>query len=191
MAVTLYKGMMKLKNRNLFIGLLILIGISGVFMLNLVFNKSSNNAEAEMSSIEEFNHNIIFNNSDELFNTVEDADTNTTILLELSNTIRYINIILQDMPKANSVNEYYDINKEAISNIYGLNTVEKFTDFYNLIEPLQILKKYEIVSGSIKNTASKYNITIKLQGEEEVSIPILINIKDASNHVGSSHWNKR
>ena len=180
-----------MKNKNLFIGLLILIGISGVFMLNLVFNKSSNNAEAEMSSIEELNHNIIFNNSDELFNIIEDADTNTTILLELSNTIRYINIILQDMPKANSVNEYYDINKEAISNIYGLNTVEEFTDFYNLIEPLQILKKYEIVSGSIKNTASKYNITIKLQGEEEVSIPILINIKDASNHVDSSLWNKR
>jgi hypothetical protein len=167
----------------------------GIVELYFMFGAAKEHYQKKASNKEYINintlKNIPFTNMEDTFDYIKDRNNCLTVISALATDIRYINIILEDVPKSKSIDEYYIANKGAISDIYGLTSLEEFKNFYDTIAPLQVLNKYEMSVETINNSSDKYNFELKLEGNEDVTIPVVINVKDLKNMKSSSFWNKR
>lgn len=130
------------------------------------------------------------NNLDYMYEIIQDDLICTTISYELTESIRYINIILEDVPKAKNIKEYYNVNKIAINDIFSFSSEKDFEEFYNKIKSVSRLRSYEIVEGTINNILNKYFFKLKLIGVEDVEISMQIYIQDKEKYKAKCYWNR-
>ncbi|UYZ38939.1 hypothetical protein OD350_29060 (plasmid) [Clostridium beijerinckii] len=177
--------------KKLIVAFIVLIGLMDIYFL---FGVTKENVQRKIISNNDISNslkNIPFTNMNDMFNSIKDNKTCSTLVVALMNDTKYINIILEDVPKAKNTSEYYMANKNTISELYGITSSEEFENFYDELKPLEILNMYEVNIDTINNTSDKYDFEIKLKGNEDVVIPVIINVKDSKNMKSSSFWNKR
>lgn len=168
-----------IKNTIIFILMIVL----EVYFSYRVFT-NSNNEKVQSSPVVD---TIKINNMDYIYDNINEDQHCTTLLSEVSETMRYINIILEDVPKAKDIEEYYNANEGAITNIYSFTSEKEFEKFYKAIKPIKKLSEYEL--NNISNLSYKYQFDLKLIGEEEVIIPIELYINDENKYKATSYWN--
>lgn len=183
---------MSSNQRKLIIFSIVFIGIVDLYFM---FGSAKEHYQKKASNKEYISINTLknmpFTNMEDTFDYIKDRNNCLTVISAIATDIRYINIILEDVPKAKNIDEYYTANKGAISDIYGLTSSEEFNNFYDIIVPLQVLNKYEVNAETINNLSDKYNFELKLEGNVDVTIPVIINVKDPKNMKSTSFWNKR
>lgn len=182
------------EKKVLLILLLLVVGLITIFMSYiLIINncKVEEIRKLEGTNIElSLNKGIKVTNLNDVYNSISDYHNCGIIIKELTNSIKYFNIILEDVPKADTVNQYYRVNNYTISELYALTSEEEFNKFYTKIAPLQELKGFEILTNTIQNTAYEYSLEVKLIGNEEIIIPVIISINDVEKMESTSYWNK-
>lgn len=184
---------MSIDKKKVIIIVLIIISLIDIYFLT---SSAKNKLETVRDSKQEYQDKrlkgfVTLDNMDDIFYVVKDRYSSLSIISALRNDTRYINFILEDILKAESIDEYYISNEEAIKNIFGFTSIDDFKEFYNAIEPLQKLNSYEVIKTSIRASSDKYVFDLKLKGNEEVIIPITVNIKDSKNLKTMSFWNMR
>lgn len=167
-----------MKRNTSFMIILFITAVIGVYMCHIYLSKSKTSNENIV-----IKNTILSSNLEELINNIDKEEDATTVLTLLTDTLKYINIILEDTPKAKSVEAYYLANKKAITDIYGFNSEEEFFEFYDKIRDIQYLNKYEIISGSVSKTVDNYFFNLKLYGEQEADIPIAVSIQNDSGQI--------
>lgn len=181
---------MRKQDKRIVIFLIILLSIGMYTVYTINKNKNNRIKGKEIHKEIDLEKRTVLTNMEEVFEIVEDSDRCSNMLSELIKSTQYINILLEDIPKADNVEEYYSFNKTAISSIFGITSEEEFKKFYEVIKPLQKLNKYEIIINSINETVNKYTFDVKLKGQEDIIMPILIVVNDFNNK-SSSYWNMR
>lgn len=183
---------MNKEKKILLVILLILVGLIASFtsyMLITDKSKRDNKIKVEQN-YSNLNNEFTYIELDSLFTLVNNQKNSATIIKEITDSLKYINIILEDVPKADTVDDYYRANNYAISELYSLTSQKEFRTFYDKIAPLQKFKQCEILTDTIKNTAYEYSVQVKLIGNEEIVIPVIIFIQDAEKLESTSYWNK-
>nr|WP_172688166.1 hypothetical protein [Clostridium botulinum] len=185
---------MRKEKKVLLILLLLVVGLITIFMSYiLIINncKVEEIRKLEGTNIElSLNKGIKVTNLNDVYNSISDYHNCGIIIKELTNSIKYFNIILEDVPKADTVNQYYRVNNYTISELYALTSEEEFNTFYTKIAPLQELRGFEILTNTIQNTAYEYSLEVKLIGNKEMIIPVIISINDVEKMESTSYWNK-
>lgn len=161
----------------------ILMIVLGMFFSYKVFTNNTNKEVDNLHVVDV----IRINNMDYIYDSITEDQHCSTVLSEMSETMRYINIILEDVPKAKSIKEYYYANKGAISKIYSFTSEKEFEKFYKTIKPIKKLREYEL--NNISNISYKYKFDLKLIGEDKVVIPIELYINDENKYKATSYWN--
>ena len=168
----------------------VLIAIWGVYFSYRTFS-SNNIKETSQYSYATTYEIPVMNDTDNFYENVNDNYVCTTILYESTETVRYINIILEDTPKAKNIKEYYKANKTAIDSMFSFSSEKDFEELYEKIKKINRLKSYSIVSNNVnKVSPDRYTYNLKLIGLEEVEIPIMIYMEDKEKYKAKSYWNK-
>lgn len=182
------------EKKILLILLLLVVGLITIFMSYILI---INNCKVEeIRKLEGINIELSLNkgikvtNLNDVYNSISDYHNCGIIIKELTNSIKYFNIILEDVPKADTVNQYYRVNNYTISELYALTSEEEFNTFYTKIAPLQELRGFEILTNTIQNTAYEYSLEVRLIGNKEIIIPVIISINDVEKMESTSYWNK-
>lgn len=162
------------------------IGLLGLYFSYNTFSKKIR--ESEQYTYTNSTYTVKINNIDYVYDHIENDEECSAIMSEITNTLRYMNIILEDVPRADSTDDYYYANKEAINEIYSLCTEEQFQTFYKTIKPIERLSEYKICNISNKN--DKYHLELELSGEKKITIPLDIYIDNINTLECTSYWNK-
>lgn len=189
-------GMMFLDRvkKILLIILLVLLGAIAIFTSYILATGNSKTKEeikAEQETLElNLNKGIKITNINNVYNVITNYSTCGAITKEITNSSKYINIILEDVPKADTIEEYYKANKKTISVLYALTTEEEFINFYKKIQLLQEFKECEVLIDTIQNTSDEYSLKLKLIGNTDVIMPVTIHINDKDKLLCTSYWNR-
>lgn len=175
-----------MRNNKLFTAVLIFLGIIGVIMCYTAANKSRNEVTKNIKISME--RSIMASNVDELYYNISDEKSATTVVMNLTETLKYIPILIEDVPKAENTYEYYDINSKAINDIFGLKTTEDFNIFYEKLKSLKSFNKYEIVEGSVSNDIDNYYFSVKLSGDGQAVFSIIVSVKNNEKNEGEIIW---
>ena len=170
--------------------ILVLVGLGNSYVLLKNRNGINNKEVVQEQTYSENKERIKITNLNEIYDAIKDQKSCSAMIIQIDNSIQYINIILEDVPKAINVEDYYKANQEAINNIFALTTESEFSDFYKKIVPLQELDSYEILTNTIENIDSNYKLEVKLKGNDDITIPITICVTDANKLESSIYWNK-
>lgn len=164
----------------------VVIGILGLYFSYNTFSRKiqeetpiSYSGSTDMAKIK---------NIDYVYEKIKDDKECSVVMSEMTDALRYINIILEDVPRAKNIDEYYKANKDAINKIYALCTEEQFETFYKTIKPVERLTEYEM--KNITSKFSKYHLEVELTGVKTVKLPLDIYIDDINTLECTSYWSK-
>ncbi|WP_315069248.1 hypothetical protein [uncultured Clostridium sp.] len=177
--------------KKILIVCLIILGLVDIYFLA---STAKEKYDRSMASKPQYKDNrlegyVALNNMDDIFNVIKDRTSCLSVISALRYDTRYINFILEDVPKAKTTDTYYKANEEAIKDIFGFTSSDEFKDFYDTIKPLQHMDSYDVLTDTINISSDKYTFNIQMHGDQDIIIPITINVTDAKNMKSTSFWN--
>lgn len=124
---------------------------------------------------------IHLSNRTEFLQNVKDLDYGISVVNALGEALNYLHYISEY--KGDSLEEYYDKNKEVINALYGIKDIDTFTKFYGDLDNDKITS-CKIIIETLEEDNDLYKFDIELSGNKKVIIPVKVLAKKDENMIG-------
>lgn len=124
---------------------------------------------------------VDLSNRTEFLQGVNNLDYGLSVVNALEEALNYINIISEY--EGNSLDEYYDKNKEVINALYGIKDKDTFAKFYNDLENDKITS-CKIMLETLVEENDIFKFDIELSGSKKVIIPVKALAKNNDDMIG-------
>lgn len=124
----------------------------------------------------------------DFLDNINSEDNGLTVTAALSNSVKYMNIILESIKKYD-VSTVYKYNSDVILNAFGITTEDEFDYFVEKIKKVDNIDDYKMDIETMKEENRTYYFNIELIGKENVVLPVKCIVKDNYNMIYTIYWN--